>query len=67
MSAEQVQALLQLAETADFRAKFDAALPEERRNSLAQAGETPTLLVAAIPPRAPARVSTQSADLRVLK
>ena len=38
MSAEHVQALLQLAETADFRAKFDAALPEERRAILAQAG-----------------------------
>lgn len=38
MSAEQVQALLQLAETADFRAKFDAAVPEERHKILAQAG-----------------------------
>jgi predicted ribosomally synthesized peptide with nif11-like leader len=38
MSTEQVQALLQLAETADFRAKFEAALPEERRNILARAG-----------------------------
>lgn len=34
---------------------------------LAQAGETPTLLVTEIPTRDPARVSTQSADLRVLK
>lgn len=34
---------------------------------LAQAGETPALLVADLPPRDPARLSTQSADLRVLK
>lgn len=34
---------------------------------LAQAGETPTLLVAELPVRDPARLSTQSADLRVLK
>lgn len=33
---------------------------------LAQAGETPTLLVTDIPPRNPAHLSTQSADLRVL-
>jgi predicted amidohydrolase len=33
---------------------------------LAQAGETPALLVADIPPRDPARLSTQSADLRAL-
>jgi 5-aminopentanamidase len=33
---------------------------------LAQAGETPTLLVADIPPRDPARLSTQSADYRAL-
>lgn len=33
---------------------------------LAQAGETPALLVADIPPRDPARLSTQSADLRRL-
>ena len=33
---------------------------------LAQAGEHPALLVADIPPRDPARLSTQSADLRVL-
>ena len=33
---------------------------------LAQAGETPTLLVAEIPPRDPARLSTQSADYRIL-
>lgn len=32
---------------------------------LAQAGETPTLLVAEIPPRDAARLSTQSADLRL--
>jgi predicted amidohydrolase len=31
---------------------------------LAQAGETPALLIAEIPPRDPARLSTQSADLR---
>jgi len=31
---------------------------------LAQAGETPTLLVTDLPPRDPARLSTQSADLR---
>ena len=34
---------------------------------LAQAGDTPTLLIADIPPRDPARLSTQSTDLRVLK
>lgn len=34
---------------------------------LAQAGETPALLVADLPPRDPARLSTQSADLRVVK
>ncbi len=33
---------------------------------LAQAGDTPTLLVADVPPRDPARLSTQSTDLRVL-
>ena len=33
---------------------------------LAQAGETPALLVAELPPRDPARLSTQSADLRAL-
>lgn len=33
---------------------------------LAQAGETPALLVADLPPRDPARLSTQSADLRQL-
>lgn len=33
---------------------------------LAQAGETPALLVAELPPRDPARLSTQSADLRQL-
>lgn len=33
---------------------------------LAQAGETPALLIADIPPRDPARLSTQSADLRQL-
>ena len=33
---------------------------------LAQAGESPALLVADIPPRDPARLSTQSADLRTL-
>ena len=33
---------------------------------LAQAGEGPALLVAEIPPRDPARLSTQSADLRTL-
>ena len=33
---------------------------------LAQAGEHPALLVADIPPRDPARLSTQSADLRTL-
>lgn len=33
---------------------------------LAQAGETPTLLVTDIPPRDPARLSTQSADFRTL-
>lgn len=31
---------------------------------LAQAGDTPTLLIAEIPPRDPARLSTQSADAR---
>lgn len=31
---------------------------------LAQAGETPALLIADLPPRDPARLSTQSADLR---
>ncbi len=34
---------------------------------LAQAGETPALLVAEIPERDPARLSTQSADLRTVK
>lgn len=34
---------------------------------LAQAGEMPTLLVAELPPRDAARLSTQSADLRTLK
>ncbi|WP_333815460.1 nitrilase-related carbon-nitrogen hydrolase [Tabrizicola sp.] len=33
---------------------------------LAQAGETPTLLIAEIPPRDPSRLSTQSTDLRQL-
>ncbi len=33
---------------------------------LAQAGDTPALLVADIPARDPARLSTQSADLRVI-
>jgi predicted amidohydrolase len=33
---------------------------------LAQAGETPTLLVTDLPPRDPARLSTQSADFRTL-
>lgn len=33
---------------------------------LAQAGETPALLVADLPPRDPARLSTQSADLRLI-
>jgi 5-aminopentanamidase len=33
---------------------------------LAQAGETPALLVADIPPRDPGRLSTQAADLRAL-
>jgi predicted amidohydrolase len=33
---------------------------------LAQAGETPVLLVADLPPRDPARLSTQSADQRLL-
>lgn len=33
---------------------------------LAQAGDMPSLLVADIPPRDPARLSTQSADLRVI-
>lgn len=33
---------------------------------LAQAGETPTLLIAELPPRDPARLSTQSADLRLI-
>lgn len=33
---------------------------------LAQAGETPTLLISDIPPRDPARLSTQAADLRQL-
>lgn len=33
---------------------------------LAQAGETPTLLIAEIPPRDPARLSTQAVDFRVL-
>lgn len=33
---------------------------------LAQAGETPTLLIAELPPRDPTRLSTQSADLRDL-
>lgn len=33
---------------------------------LAQAGETPTLLVTDMPPRDPARLSTQSADFRAL-
>lgn len=33
---------------------------------LAQAGDTPTLLVTDLPPRDPARLSTQSADLRPL-
>jgi 5-aminopentanamidase len=34
---------------------------------LAQAGDTPTLLVSEIPPRDPARVSTQSADQRLIE
>jgi 5-aminopentanamidase len=34
---------------------------------LAQAGETATLLIAEIPPRDPARLSTQSADQRLIK
>lgn len=34
---------------------------------LAQAGETPTLLIAELPPRDPARLATQSADLRAIK
>jgi predicted amidohydrolase len=34
---------------------------------LAQAGDTPALLIADLPPRDAARLSTQSADLRVLK
>jgi predicted amidohydrolase len=34
---------------------------------LAQAGETPALLVADLPARDPARLSTQSADLRVIE
>jgi 5-aminopentanamidase len=33
---------------------------------LAQAGESPALLIAEIPPRDSARLSTQSTDLRVL-
>ena len=33
---------------------------------LAQAGETPALLIADIPPRDPARLSTQSADFRAI-
>ena len=33
---------------------------------LAQAGETPTLLITDIPPRDPARLSTQAADFRAL-
>ncbi len=33
---------------------------------LAQAGESPTLLIAELPPRDPSRLSTQSADLKVL-
>jgi predicted amidohydrolase len=33
---------------------------------LAQAGDTPALLIADSPPRDPARLSTQSADLRAL-
>lgn len=33
---------------------------------LAQAGESPALLVAELPPRDPSRLSTQSADLKVL-
>jgi predicted amidohydrolase len=33
---------------------------------LAQAGDAPALLIADIPPRDPARLSTQSADLRVI-
>jgi predicted amidohydrolase len=33
---------------------------------LAQAGETPTLLIAELPPRDPARLSTQAADFRAL-
>ena len=33
---------------------------------LAQAGETPTLLITDLPPRDPARLSTQSADLKAL-
>ena len=33
---------------------------------LARAGETPTLLIAEIPPRDPARLSTQSTDLRLV-
>ena len=33
---------------------------------LARAGETPALLVADLPRRDPARLSTQSADLKVL-
>ena len=38
MSTEQVQALLKLAEEAGFRAKFEAASPDERKALLAQAG-----------------------------
>ena len=34
---------------------------------LAKAGDTPALLIADLPPRDAARLSTQSADLRVLK
>jgi len=34
---------------------------------LAQAGDTPTLLVAEIPPRDPARLSSQAADLRPIE
>jgi predicted amidohydrolase len=34
---------------------------------LAQAGETPALLVAEVPPRDPARLSSQSIDLRAVR
>lgn len=34
---------------------------------LAQAGDTPTLVIAEIPPRDPARLSTQAADLRAIE